>query len=356
MPCTRTPEESAAAAAPPTHCALSVRTLRDSDAYDHDLVRRLTGMVPSPMARRHLTLPSLPPDCGPPNDDTIVACVDGLVVGRGILEATHPPYCELVNMGVRPDYRRRGIASALVREAQRRARAAGFKYMALQTELDNLAAHRLYESLGFVSAARGEMLRMLAVLDAPALNLHRMAHPTSRPSCRSDEALGTGWWRLEWRDGEEFVALVMFGGSCQGDSGGLLPTVRAFELREDDLHIAALVESADTVGAWAPSGGPIEAAGTEVRVTVRNLGKRPFAGAVRGVLLPGLEVPGYEGAELPEVSVAPGGSAIRAFRVSVQPSFRRDALLYASYPSIPLTAELSWDGGSVLLSSAAKVA
>jgi ribosomal protein S18 acetylase RimI-like enzyme len=350
-----TRSESAAVAASLTHDALSVRPLRESDALGHDLVRRLAGVTSSPLARRHMTLPPLPPTIGPPGDDTLVVCVDGLVVGRGVLEAAYPPYCELVNLGVRPDYLRRGAGTALVRDAQLRARGAGFQYMALQTERDNLPAQRFYETLGFLPATEGEMLRMLAPLDVPVLNLFLLAHPRCQFSSRRDEALGQGWWRLEWREGDDHLALLLCGGSCQLDSGGLLPTVRAFELRQATTHIAARVDAPDTARAGEPGEYPPEDAGqVEVRVTVTNLGDGGIVAGVRGVLLPGFEAD--DGGELPELRVEPRGVGEASFRVAVLSGFPRDTLRYLSYPSVPLTAEVSWAGGSVLLSAPTRIA
>jgi ribosomal protein S18 acetylase RimI-like enzyme len=48
-----------------------------------------------------------------------------------------------------PDFRRRGVARALLEEAERRARAAGLPWLALDTTAANEGARRLYESYGF---------------------------------------------------------------------------------------------------------------------------------------------------------------------------------------------------------------
>jgi ribosomal protein S18 acetylase RimI-like enzyme len=352
----QTPEEPVVATASRTQEALSVRSLRETDAFDHDLVRRLAGITSSPIPRRHMTLPSLALADGPLGGDTLVACVDGLVVSRAVLEAVYPPYCELVNMGVRPDYRRRGVGTALVLEAQRRARATGFKYMALQTERDNERAYRFYESLGFLPAAEGEMRRMVALLDAPIVNLFRLRHAGWEFTSQSDEELGARWWRLEWRDGGQHVALLMFGGSCQHDSDGLLPTVRALEVRDQGAHLSIRADAPDTILTGEPGKYPPPGAGrAEVRITVRNLGETEFVGSVRAVLLPDLEVPGCRGAELPELRVEPGDTGQAAFCIAVQPRFSRDAFRFTSYPSVPLTAEVCWAECSVLLSAAAKI-
>jgi ribosomal protein S18 acetylase RimI-like enzyme len=70
------------------------------------------------------------------------------------------PYAELEHdgesgfrmLGVAPEARRRGVGEALVRTCIARARAAGRSGMAISTVPTMVAAHRLYERLGFVRA------------------------------------------------------------------------------------------------------------------------------------------------------------------------------------------------------------
>ena len=52
-------------------------------------------------------------------------------------------------LAVVPDVRRRGVAAALLRDAERVARERGATGVALDTGLENEAAQRLYERLGF---------------------------------------------------------------------------------------------------------------------------------------------------------------------------------------------------------------
>jgi mycothiol synthase len=53
-------------------------------------------------------------------------------------------------VGTRPDFRRRGLARSVLSHAMERMRAAGMDSVSLTYDADNLAARRLYESLGFV--------------------------------------------------------------------------------------------------------------------------------------------------------------------------------------------------------------
>jgi mycothiol synthase len=55
----------------------------------------------------------------------------------------------IVQMGVRPAWRRRGLASALLHEVMRRFQAEGLRWAALEVNIDNYRALRLYQRLGF---------------------------------------------------------------------------------------------------------------------------------------------------------------------------------------------------------------
>ena len=52
-------------------------------------------------------------------------------------------------VGVFPEYRRRGIATALVLSACDALRSEGYRYAYLSTNVDNRPARRMYEGIGF---------------------------------------------------------------------------------------------------------------------------------------------------------------------------------------------------------------
>jgi ribosomal protein S18 acetylase RimI-like enzyme len=58
-----------------------------------------------------------------------------------------------------PEFRRRGIARALLAAAEEEARNLGLIRICLETEVSNDAARRLYESCGFVVMAEGRRIR-----------------------------------------------------------------------------------------------------------------------------------------------------------------------------------------------------
>jgi len=78
----------------------------------------------------------------------------GAVVGNVSLyrAGKHPtlgPGFLIANVAVHPDWRRRGIARALVENAVDKARLEGGRWVALQVEADNAGANTLYQNQGF---------------------------------------------------------------------------------------------------------------------------------------------------------------------------------------------------------------
>jgi mycothiol synthase len=60
----------------------------------------------------------------------------------------------ILQMGVRPAWRKRGLASALLSEVMRSFQAEGLPYAWLSVNVDNPQAKRVYQRLGFVCAKR----------------------------------------------------------------------------------------------------------------------------------------------------------------------------------------------------------
>jgi ribosomal protein S18 acetylase RimI-like enzyme len=81
---------------------------------------------------------------------------EGRIIGNvtlGLSDAQHGTWL-LSNVGVHPDYRRQGIARALVETAANETRRHGGRYLTLQVDSDNSAARRLYETMGFDTLER----------------------------------------------------------------------------------------------------------------------------------------------------------------------------------------------------------
>lgn len=258
----------------------------------------------------------------------IVARVDGAVVGRALLNAVFHPLAELVNLEIAPPYRGRGVGSAIVRHAIDRAAGSGFLAIHAQTFKDNVAAHRLYAGHGFLSATRGEMLRVWKFLNLPALAQFLYDHPLALFESRAG---GDREHVLRWRDpgGEDELAVTITGGSCQFDGDQMAPAASALRLRSGPVRISASVE------------GPAAAATGEtypVRLVVTNHGSDELTGGFRIGLNPGFAMAsGHPGGE--RFSLAAGASIERALSVERQPSFSPRQMRVCFYWSVPVTVD-----------------
>ena len=64
-------------------------------------------------------------------------------------------------LGTAPEYRRQGVARALLATAEQEARQFGLIRVGLETEVSNTAARNLYESCGYLPSAQGRRVRGL---------------------------------------------------------------------------------------------------------------------------------------------------------------------------------------------------
>lgn len=73
--------------------------------------------------------------------DTAVAC--------GAWKAVDSQIAEIKRIYVRPEYRRRGIATALICALEESVAATGRRKLILETAVDTTSSHNLYFSLGY---------------------------------------------------------------------------------------------------------------------------------------------------------------------------------------------------------------
>ncbi|MEP6696081.1 MAG: GNAT family N-acetyltransferase [Pseudonocardiales bacterium] len=133
--------------------------VRDAQPADFEAIRALTVSVyvGEGFAGPHYVAALADVQGRAASTELIVADVTGQVVGAVALAAHGSTYAELAGPGeavfrmlvVAPGWRGAGVATALVEECLRRARAAGHSGMVISTESQMHAAHRLYQRLGF---------------------------------------------------------------------------------------------------------------------------------------------------------------------------------------------------------------
>src|SRR5690348_8591490 len=169
-----------------------VRPSEPEDAARTHAVRWAVGWEEAP--KRHRNWPEADADWQAGNYyREFVAEVDGVIAARVGLEAYRQPFAELIDLCVRPEYRRLGLGEMLTLACEREAARRGFRALFLQTEMDNGAAHRLYTGLDFVPTAYGTMLRMVKLIDCTLLSDFKRVHPLTRYTCAPAPGEARAW-------------------------------------------------------------------------------------------------------------------------------------------------------------------
>lgn len=82
------------------------------------------------------------------NSKLRVAALNGIVIGYICIEQTLDE-AHILNLAVHPEYRRMGIASAMVGHAIDDLKIRACRYIYLEVRASNYGAHRLYARFGF---------------------------------------------------------------------------------------------------------------------------------------------------------------------------------------------------------------
>lgn len=271
--------------------------------------------------------------------DLVAENDEGAIVGRVRFEYTWPPYGEVVNVGVDPKHRRKGVGGLLVRGCLELAKAVGVELLHLQADLDNPASHRLYARNGFIYAipasrdSRG-MVGLLHVKNLGIVESFLFQHPfaTVNPPRRDSRFVaGTKHWLVKivdplWRDR---LALHVRGIPGQVD----MPAVCGWGMAGQALHWEVVCYS---LNEYVTPGSEVE-----IQMSVDNL---PIS--ERGIdvsvcsCYPPFRCP--LGSEDGSVSLEPGQGYCEVLRTGV-PGDLGDRIPASTYPNIPITCQLRID-------------
>ena len=260
----------------------------------------------------------------------IVGKVNGVPAGRGSLEAAFYPFAEFVNLEVAAPFRGRGVGSGILARAMKQAAEMGFYAIHLQADLDNNASHRLYVRHGFLPVTQGKMLKLVRILNHPALFRFLHEHPFAQFASRQGQSAGLPRWEMSWTDplGDARFGASLHGGSSDKDSDDFGPALCAF-----DFTAGAIDVRAELTGAPEVARG--EAFDVEVRVS--NRGQEGLAGACRLVLNAGLSPGSREGADF---CAEPDSSHTLTLPVRVDDDFDDEALGKCMFPSVSTVVEV----------------
>lgn len=263
-------------------CAVMVRRFREEDVEDVLEIFSSLGLIYGDEKidgyRKLLRRMAKEP---PWYDLYLVAELDGRVVGRVILEAACPPYSELINLYVHPDYQGRGVGSRLVQACIKEAAGLGCSVMSAMTDpVGNLPAHRLYSKFGFrpgilgdPSSKRGHTW-LFRFSEKSCVAAFLREHPFAEPhvSRLKVDFHGRPLYRMMWRDPQKGEALVLYlEGQPSQTPEGTMPRVAGFSYREGEIGLGGIIRegiktiregenSRFTVSLWNTGSKRLEAA------------------------------------------------------------------------------------------------
>ena len=279
----------------------------------------------------------------------IVAEVDGIIAARVGLEAYRQPFAELIDLCVRPEYRRLGLGEMLTKACEREAAKRGFRALFVQTEMDNSAAHRLYTGMNFVPTAYGTMLRMVKLIDCPLLTDFRRLHPLNRYSCclAPNESRT---WIMEWHAyiTNDYLRLRLTGGASRSDSEGIGPALSGCDWctgqgdRALNLRFAA-----EPVRDLEPGQH------VEVTISATNEGRQAEGGVFQMLLPPGIQIgsPATNREQAFLWQAEPGETVTQPVVLHIEPTFDASILYDLNYGSVPVSVEVYWQGKRMLLNA-----
>ena len=194
-----------------------------------------------------------------PYSQRLVAEMDGMAIGKVTLDTAYPPYSELVNLMVHPDYRRRGVAKHLVQGCIGGARSRGHPIILLMTEPENTTAINLYARNGFINCIPGgpgerKFTWMIRLPEDSVAGGFLRDHPSSRftPPQGRTRFHGRLLYGVRWDDPEtdDHLGLLLDGQPGQPIMGGTAPRIAAATIKDEARSVGLLIrEEQETIEA-----------------------------------------------------------------------------------------------------------
>ncbi|MCD6445078.1 GNAT family N-acetyltransferase [Candidatus Bathyarchaeota archaeon] len=195
---------------------------------------------------------------------TYVAELDGRIVGKVGLDTAFPPYAEIINIVVHPDYQGKGVGSRLMEYCMQEAERRGFWTVYLMCDPLDVGVHRFYSRFGFKPAILGdredprESTWLFRFGRGSFIDRFLHDHPLSefQVSEHRVDFRGRRLYRMRWMDPvtEDYLELFLEGQPGQPDHG-TMPRVSGFKLRLGDMAAEALAKEKSCTISYDEPGG-----------------------------------------------------------------------------------------------------
>ena len=85
----------------------------------------------------------------------LVGIINNEIVAMSALKRTNNLRAQITRMSVKPGYQRQGYGRTILLELERRAKELGFRFLHLDTTVQQISAQKLYEQHGYTEVRRG---------------------------------------------------------------------------------------------------------------------------------------------------------------------------------------------------------
>lgn len=182
---------------------------------------------------------------------TYVAELDGKIVGKVGLDTAFPPYAEVINIVVHPDYQRRGVGSRLMEYCIREADRRDFWVIYLMCDPLDVEVHRFYSRLGFKPGILGDRedprssIWLFRFGGGSFVERFLHDHPLSEFQVSEEKVCfhGRRLYRMGWIDPvtEDNLELFLEGQPGQPEYG-TMPRIAGFVYKLGELAVEALAK------------------------------------------------------------------------------------------------------------------
>ena len=265
----------------------------------------------------------------------LVADLSGKVISKVTLDTVFPPYAEIVNVLVHPNYREMGVGSGLVKECIKRATNAGHNIIYLMCDPLNRRIHKFYARLGFLpgilgnpSDPRGDMWLYYFGRGSFVRNFLE-EHPFAefRVSRGRVPFHGQLLYSMKWIDpiSDDELEVFIRGQPGQPERGGTMPRIGGVRLKLDELSFDCWV---------------IEGRSGEFELNMLNNGSNGLSVSLNPISRRGLRVSVHP----PERTIRPGESVSIKGSLIVTGDFDVQ-LRYLTFPTVISSVILKFSRG-----------
>lgn len=276
-----------------------------------------------------------------------VASYGGNVIGRVLLDTVYPPYAEIVNLYVHPDYRNKGIGSKLVKECIKRAEEKGHYIIYLMCDPTDLKIHKFYERLGFTLVIFDRKRRndiWLYFFGSKSfvrefINLHSFVE--KRALKYKPIFYGEKLYAIYYTDPLTRETLKVFfkGQPGQPIKSGIMPRIVAVAYNTRDLNIVAWVEENDKrISLVEPA---------EFTLYIRNLGNSIVKVLPKPLTSPELSIEG----SFNKIYLNPGEKLNMLYKLNIERKEFIKLVEFLSFPTIIASIELQVNKRKLVVSA-----